>query len=170
MLEKCIALRKRFLSFNDPEIHTDEEAKIAIEPHTGSPFVKAEAGHDTQPGFKRRREKVAYDPFHEPKIPEKSQHTLKMIKGVVQVYLKEEILIEVPTVEEFYEAYLALKKFIHSGPAKTLAFQRLKVLEARFNLHTLLNSDRELMSQKSVPHRDFYNVRKVDTHVHHSAR
>jgi hypothetical protein len=22
---------------------------------------------------------------------------------------------------------------------------------------------------KSVPHRDFYNVRKVDTHVHHSA-
>mmetsp|Transcript_96702 Transcript_96702/g.276085 ORF Transcript_96702/g.276085 Transcript_96702/m.276085 type:complete len:373 (+) Transcript_96702:688-1806(+) len=23
--------------------------------------------------------------------------------------------------------------------------------------------------QKSVPHRDFYNVRKVDTHVHHSA-
>jgi AMP deaminase len=25
------------------------------------------------------------------------------------------------------------------------------------------------MAQKSAPHRDFYNVRKVDTHVHHSA-
>ena len=25
------------------------------------------------------------------------------------------------------------------------------------------------MAQKAVPHRDFYNVRKVDTHVHHSA-
>lgn len=25
------------------------------------------------------------------------------------------------------------------------------------------------MVQKAVPHRDFYNVRKVDTHVHHSA-
>jgi AMP deaminase len=22
---------------------------------------------------------------------------------------------------------------------------------------------------KAVPHRDFYNVRKVDTHIHHSA-
>ena len=33
----------------------------------------------------------------------------------------------------------------------------------------LLNSARETEAQKSVPHRDFYNVRKVDTHVHHSA-
>lgn len=30
-------------------------------------------------------------------------------------------------------------------------------------------SVQELAAQKSVPHRDFYNVRKVDTHVHHSA-
>lgn len=28
---------------------------------------------------------------------------------------------------------------------------------------------REFLAQKSAPHRDFYNVRKVDTHVHHSA-
>ena len=40
---------------------------------------------------------------------------------------------------------------------------------AKFNLHVVLNGNRELESQKSVPHRDFYNVRKVDTHVHHSA-
>jgi AMP deaminase len=26
-----------------------------------------------------------------------------------------------------------------------------------------------LQEQKTVPHRDFYNVRKVDTHVHHSS-
>ena len=25
---------------------------------------------------------------------------------------------------------------------------------------------RELSAQKEVPHRDFYNVRKVDTHIH----
>ena len=31
------------------------------------------------------------------------------------------------------------------------------------------NKDNELMQQKIKPHRDFYNVRKVDTHVHHSA-
>ena len=39
----------------------------------------------------------------------------------------------------------------------------------KFNLHLMLNSDREFLAQKSAPHRDFYNVRKVDTHVHHSA-
>lgn len=33
----------------------------------------------------------------------------------------------------------------------------------------MVNADRELLAQKAAPHRDFYNVRKVDTHVHHSA-
>ena len=41
--------------------------------------------------------------------------------------------------------------------------------QAKYNLHVLLNEQIELAVQKSVPHRDFYNVRKVDTHVHHSA-
>ena len=36
-------------------------------------------------------------------------------------------------------------------------------------MHKLLNAERELNAQKSVPHRDFYNIRKVDTHIHHSA-
>lgn len=39
----------------------------------------------------------------------------------------------------------------------------------KFHLHLLLNADREFCAQKSAPHRDLYNVRKVDTHVHHSA-
>lgn len=39
----------------------------------------------------------------------------------------------------------------------------------KFRVHLLLNADGEFLAQKSAPHRDFYNVRKVDTHVHHSA-
>jgi len=39
----------------------------------------------------------------------------------------------------------------------------------KFRLHLLINADRESMAQKGAPHRDFYNIRKVDTHVHHSA-
>ncbi|CAL5401030.1 unnamed protein product [Camellia sinensis] len=39
----------------------------------------------------------------------------------------------------------------------------------KFSLHLMLNAEREFLAQKSAPHRDFYNVRKVDTHVHHSA-
>jgi AMP deaminase len=30
----------------------------------------------------------------------------------------------------------------------------------------MLNELKELTQQKTVPHRDFYNVRKVDTHIH----
>ena len=45
--------------------------------------------------------------------------------------------------------------------SKSFCYRRLRYLEARFNLHVLLNEMRELAAQKSVPHRDFYNVRKV---------
>ena len=74
-----------------------------------------------------------------------------------------------PSLRDFALAFDEIKGIVNAGPVKSLAFKRLAVLEQRFNLHVLLNGWRELSSQKSVPHRDFYNVRKVDTHVHHSA-
>ena len=55
------------------------------------------------------------------------------------------------------------------GPTKSFAFRRLQYLEGKFNLYVLLNDYQETADSKKVPHRDFYNVRKVDTHVHHSA-
>jgi AMP deaminase len=55
------------------------------------------------------------------------------------------------------------------GPSKSFAFRRLQYLEGKFNLYVLLNEYQEMADSKRVPHRDFYNVRKVDTHVHHSA-
>ncbi|KAG9936146.1 AMP deaminase, partial [Aureobasidium melanogenum] len=55
------------------------------------------------------------------------------------------------------------------GPSKSFAFRRLQYLEGKFNLYILLNEYQEIADTKAVPHRDFYNVRKVDTHVHHSA-
>lgn len=41
---------------------------------------------------------------------------------------------------------------------------RLILLEQKFNLHVMLNTDKEFLSQKAAPHRDFYNVRKVKLH------
>lgn len=35
------------------------------------------------------------------------------------------------------------------------------LLEQKFNLHVMLNADKEFLAQKVAPHRDFYNVRKV---------
>ncbi len=78
-------------------------------------------------------------------------------------------MCEVPTVDRFYADYHELLSFSHDASSNGLAYRRLQLLEAKFDLHALLNRGRELAAQQSVPHRDFYNVRKVDTHVHHSA-
>lgn len=120
-----------------------------------------------------------------------------MIDGVMHVFERDPLSgvkqttpqYQALTLTDFYTDYFELKKILHFGPVKTLAFKRLRLLDARFNLHVLLNGERELLAQKSVPHRDFYNIRKgmlcpfdsydtnqyltihskVDTHVHHSA-
>ena len=67
-----------------------------------------------------------------------------------------------PTLADFVDALDELRRIAASGPVKSFSFKRLAVLEQRFNLHVLLNGWRELAAQKAVPHRDFYNVRKVD--------
>ena len=55
---------------------------------------------------------------------------------------------------------------IRDGPLKSFCYKRLTFLSSKHQLHVLLNEVRELAAQKRVPHRDFYNVRKVDTHIH----
>jgi hypothetical protein len=62
-----------------------------------------------------------------------------------------------------------MRDVIADGPTKSFSFRRLQLLEAQFTEHLLNNDFREAEEQKAVAHRDFYNVRKVDNHVHHSA-
>lgn len=56
-----------------------------------------------------------------------------------------------------------------TGPVVSYSYQRLRLLEAQYTMHCMLNGEKETQEMMSIPHRDFYNVRKVDTHVHHSA-
>lgn len=95
--------------------------------------------------------------------------------GVFQVYetaKSEELdtpIVAIPTLREFYIDLDAILEISSDGPSKSFAFRRLQYLEGKFNLYYLLNEYQETADSKKVPHRDFYNVRKVDTHVHHSA-
>lgn len=75
----------------------------------------------------------------------------------------------VPTIREFYIDLENILTASSDGPSKSFAFRRLQYLEGKFQLYVLLNEYQETADSKKVPHRDFYNVRKVDTHVHHSA-
>ncbi|KAK7018040.1 AMP deaminase [Paramarasmius palmivorus] len=95
--------------------------------------------------------------------------------GVYQVYENAEAksekkpMYDIPTVREYFKDLDYVLSVIADGPTKSFAFRRLKYLAGKFNMYSLMNEFQELADMKSVPHRDFYNVRKVDTHVHHSS-
>ncbi|KAG9485430.1 hypothetical protein GDO78_008478, partial [Eleutherodactylus coqui] len=69
-------------------------------------------------------------------------------------------------LSEFVADMNVLMALIINGPIKSFCYRRLQYLSSRFQMHVLLNEMKELAAQKKVPHRDFYNIRKVDTHIH----
>ncbi|KAI9681188.1 MAG: AMP deaminase [Caeruleum heppii] len=109
-------------------------------------------------------------------LPEADEMTFRLDEsGVYQVFENNKSadldspIVNVPTIREFYMDLDQLLTVSSDGPSKSFAFRRLQYLEGKFNLYVLLNEYQEMADSKRVPHRDFYNVRKVDTHVHHSA-
>ncbi|PHT67979.1 AMP deaminase [Capsicum annuum] len=103
---------------------------------------------------------------------EATSHHFKMEDGVVHVYASEsdtEELFPVASATTFFTDMHHVLKVMAVGNVRSYCHHRLRFLEEKFRLHLLVNADREFLAQKSAPHRDFYNIRKVDTHVHHSA-
>jgi AMP deaminase len=77
--------------------------------------------------------------------------------------------LDIPTLQDFYRDLSHMLAVSSNGPTKSFAYSRLEHLEGKFRMYTLENSHQEVLACKNVLHRDFYNVRKVDTHIHHSA-
>ncbi|KAI8629294.1 hypothetical protein F5Y19DRAFT_434819 [Xylariaceae sp. FL1651] len=109
-------------------------------------------------------------------LPQASEFTFRLDEnGVYQVFENTAAdaantpVVGVPTIKDFYMDLEQILSVSSDGPSKSFAFRRLQYLEGKFNLYALLNEYQETADTKKVPHRDFYNVRKVDTHVHHSA-
>ncbi|XP_013882334.1 AMP deaminase 3 isoform X1 [Austrofundulus limnaeus] len=116
------------------------------------------------------------DPYSEENIPEQLNYELKMKDGIVHVYDGAEALgkdhpldLPYPDLETFAIDLNQVLAMIADGPTKTYCHRRLNFLSSKFNLHEMLNEMAELKELKSVAHRDFYNVRKVDTHIHAAA-
>ncbi|CAI9092743.1 OLC1v1028068C1 [Oldenlandia corymbosa var. corymbosa] len=103
---------------------------------------------------------------------EATAHHCRMEDGVVHVYASEtdtEDLFPVASSTAFFTDMHHILKVLSVGNVRSTCHHRLRFLEEKFRLHVLVNADREFLAQKSAPHRDLYNIRKVDTHVHHSA-
>ncbi|XP_071347149.1 AMP deaminase 3b isoform X1 [Trachinotus anak] len=116
------------------------------------------------------------DPYSMEGIPEDLNYELRMKDGIVHVYDNAEALkqekphsLPYPDLETFAIDLSHVLAMIADGPTKTYCHRRLNFLASKFYLHEMLNEMAELKELKSVPHRDFYNVRKVDTHIHAAA-
>eukprot|EP00871_Galdieria_phlegrea_P005062 jgi/Galph1/5557/GphlegSOOS_G4121.1 len=115
-----------------------------------------------------------YDPF-EPTLPPSSAHCFTWKKGILQVFSSEEDYVDdrpmfaSPSFDDFVTDLQRLMSVVNDPDCRSFCYKRLMFLSAKDQMHRILNSDKEQMEKMTVPHRDFYNVRKVDTHVHHSS-
>ncbi|KAM7002773.1 AMP deaminase 3b isoform 2-T2 [Tautogolabrus adspersus] len=116
------------------------------------------------------------DPYSMEGIPENLNYELQMKDGIVHVYDNAEALkqqqphsLPYPDLETFAIDLSHVLAMIADGPTKTYCHRRLNFLASKFYLHEMMNEMAELKELKLVPHRDFYNVRKVDTHIHAAA-
>ncbi|KAK7891199.1 hypothetical protein WMY93_023162 [Mugilogobius chulae] len=116
------------------------------------------------------------DPYSTEGLPEDLNYVLQMKDGIIQVYNRTEDLeqqrprsLPYPDLETFAIDLSHVLAMIADGPTKTYCHRRLNFLSSKFYLHEMLNEMAELKELKCVAHRDFYNVRKVDTHIHAAA-
>ncbi|XP_062948766.1 AMP deaminase 3 isoform X6 [Cynocephalus volans] len=125
--------------------------------------------------------------FHPPPLPQEDPYCLhdappnlgylvRMQGGILFVYDDQKMLerqephsLPYPDLETYTVDMSHILALITDGPTKTYCHRRLNFLESKFSLHEMLNEMSEFKELKSNPHRDFYNVRKVDTHIHAAA-
>ncbi|XP_074525718.1 AMP deaminase 2 isoform X2 [Halichoeres trimaculatus] len=117
-----------------------------------------------------------YDNLDPKNMPPDTGYGCKMVDGVVHVYTKKtnmdkssELDLPYPDLKEYIADMNVMMALIINGPVKSFCYRRLQYLSSKFQMHILLNEMKELAAQKKVPHRDFYNIRKVDTHIHASS-
>ncbi|NWT60715.1 AMPD1 deaminase, partial [Erythrocercus mccallii] len=120
--------------------------------------------------------KDGQDPFDTGNLPEDLGYHVQMKDGIVYVYedkaaaeRNEPKDLPYPSLEHFIDDMNFLLVLIAQGPVKTYAHRRLKFLSSKFQVHEMLNETEEMKELKNNPHRDFYNCRKVDTHIHAAA-
>ncbi|KAJ6657934.1 hypothetical protein lerEdw1_001724 [Lerista edwardsae] len=120
--------------------------------------------------------KEGEDPFRSDNFPENLGYHVQMKEGVVYVYADKAAAargepkdLPYPNLEVFIDDMNFLLALIAQGPVKTYTHRRLRFLSSKFSVHEMLNEMEELKELKSNPHRDFYNCRKVDTHIHAAA-
>ncbi|KAG8524224.1 AMP deaminase 3 [Galemys pyrenaicus] len=109
------------------------------------------------------------DPYCLDDAPHNLDYLVRMQGGILFVYDNKKMLecqephsLPYPDLETYTVDMSHILALITDGPTKTYCHRRLNFLESKFSLHEMLNEMSEFKELKSNPHRDFYNVRKVE--------
>lgn len=149
--------------FLDTTFHNSKLAKEFVVPHmmwlAPNEFRQQEVFHFAN----------VNDPFSF-SLPNSTGYSFKMVDGVVHAYkdaeFKEEVDLNYCDRNEFLADHSQLMALMNNGTVKSFTWRRLKMLQSKFEMYSLNNDLKEGAEQKSINYRDFYNCRKVDTHIH----
>ncbi|XP_046971218.1 AMP deaminase 2 isoform X3 [Vanessa cardui] len=172
-LVQALEIRKRYMDMSQQSFASitarflrsiDSEAAANHAPIVRAPRNHI-ADHIVHPPFKDNK-----DPWEGP-TPDAKGYLIRPDNGVFNLYKKTEdgeqrVPYDYINLAQYIQDKNTMCNMMSDGPLKSFCYRRLSYLSSKFQLHVLLNELRELASQKAVPHRDFYNIRKVDTHIH----
>ncbi|KAJ3246799.1 AMP deaminase [Chytriomyces hyalinus] len=183
-LKKCLELRTKYMHYSlqcPGDNPKDSDDWVAYPPHIKKTSYDPVTGHFMQADEEEKRKANEFE-FEKCVIPgEDKEKTFGFsADGTYGVFTtatpesgeavqEKKALYKYPSAKEYYQDQDFILNAISDGPMKSFAFRRLRYLESKFQMYVLLNEYQEMADSKRVPHRDFYNVRKVDTHVHHSS-
>lgn len=88
------------------------------------------------------------------------------VQGVLQF---DNVNLKIIPIHRFYSDMQFVVESMYKTSNKSFCYLRLKMLLMKFNIHLQCNVDREQYHQKIQSRKDFYNITKVDNHIHLNA-
>ncbi|CAB4061385.1 AMPD [Lepeophtheirus salmonis] len=182
LLIKALQIRQRYMKLSKQSFHIAAETFLRNREGKTDDDVQHDEKASLKGGSTKESSPHSDHPIHPPKFDgdpyevefqPNNGYEIGIKKGIFHVYANQEDLqndkhinYEYFDLDTFVTDMHLMCALIADGPLKSFCYRRLCYLSAKFQLHVLLNELRELAAQKAVAHRDFYNVRKVDTHIH----
>ncbi|KAL4488064.1 hypothetical protein ABPG72_009402 [Tetrahymena utriculariae] len=105
-------------------------------------------------------------------LPPVSDTTLICQEGIIKYVKDGKVPVDyqkIPTIVDYVDDIFFILEMINNKVNKTICQERISLLKQKFQMHQTLNNAKELIDQKNIWGRDFYNTVKVDNHIHHSA-
>ena len=185
----ALEMREKYIQASCQEFHPTVQRHIRLsraKPEMSKPKEENVLSDDIP--YHPPRGVFDLDPFFDlnvESLPEQLDHTWCMSQGIISLRGKEyhkalfnifldendEKLeyVKMPDTSEFIKNHSKLLLMCSDGTLRTYCWRRLQFLSHKFHLHSLLNENVENREQKELPHRDFYNCRKIDNHIHAAA-